>query len=244
MKLLKNIVLGILNTVFRFSMTALAVVLVYRFAMYSYHFGYMVFADASKEPEPGRDIVITAENTEDIMSLGRMLENRGLIEDARIFFVQERLSDYHGKLMPGTYTLNTSMKAGKMLEIMAADYVDEENPEDSDEEKEEESETAKSPAAMQQEASAQEEESSGYYDPETGEYIETGSSETEGTDTADQDGEVQTSGTDAPDSSAEGTDEDGTEGGAGASRDGSNEGSGSAADTSGAGKPFSAGAGL
>ena len=173
MKLLKNIVLGILNLTFRVSVTALAVVLVYRFAMYSYHFGYMVFADAAKEPEPGRDIVITVENTEDVLEVGKILQNRGIIEDAKIFFVQERLSDYHGKMMPGTYTLNTSMKAGQILEIMAESYVDEEDPEGQQEE--ESLETTPSPGSSDTAIPGQdavEEESQGYYDPETGEYIE------------------------------------------------------------------------
>ena len=164
MKIFKQIVLGILNFIFRFSVAALVVMLVYRLAMYSYHFGYMVFADASKDPAPGRDIVITAENTEDIMALGKLLQSRGLIEDAKIFLVQERLSEYHGKLVPGTYTLNTSMKAGDMLAMMAADYT-------------EETETVGEDSVKKLDDSSNTEtvnpaENGGYYDPETGEYIE------------------------------------------------------------------------
>ncbi|MCR5337976.1 MAG: hypothetical protein K6E75_05395 [Lachnospiraceae bacterium] len=162
--MVKKIIIGFLNTVFRFSVLALVVVGVYRLAMYSYHFGYMVFADASKEPPPGRDIVITAESTEDIMELGRLLETRGLIEDRKIFLVQERLSEYHGKMVPGTYTLNTSMKAADMIEIMAQNYVeDSSDSEDGGSSKDTEDLT---PAAGSSESSG------GYYDPQTGEFIE------------------------------------------------------------------------
>ncbi|MBR4760459.1 MAG: hypothetical protein IK078_09985 [Lachnospiraceae bacterium] len=163
--MIKKIIIGFLNTVFRFSVLALVVVGVYRLAMYSYHFGYMVFADASKEPPPGRDIVITAENTEDVMELGRLLETRGLIEDRKIFLVQERLSEFHGKMVPGTYTLNTSMKAAEMIEIMAQNYVE-------DDTAEEEGDTSKGSSGVSQPAAGSSESAGGYYDPQTGEFIE------------------------------------------------------------------------
>ena len=123
--MIKKIILGILNFAFRFSVLALVVVCVYRLAMYSYHFGYMVFSDTPKEPEPGRDIVVTIENTDNILELGRFLRARGVIGDEKIFLVQERLSDYHGKLVPGNYTLNTSMAPSTIFETLGAAYTSE-----------------------------------------------------------------------------------------------------------------------
>ena len=162
--MVKKIIIGFLNMVFRFSVLALVVVGVYRLAMYSYHFGYMVFADASKEPSPGRDVVITAENTENVMELGRLLETRGLIEDRKIFLVQERLSEYHGKMVPGTYTLNTSMKAADMIEIMAQNYVEDGAVSEDEDEKD--------TADISKPAAGSSESAGGYYDPQTGEFIE------------------------------------------------------------------------
>lgn len=37
------------------------------------------------------------------------------------FYVQLRMSAYHGKLKTGTYTLNTSMTAKDMMVVMAAE---------------------------------------------------------------------------------------------------------------------------
>ena len=54
------------------------------------------------------------------MDVAKTLENRGLIGDARVFFLQEMLSEYRGKIQPGVYTLNTSMTAEKMLAEMSA----------------------------------------------------------------------------------------------------------------------------
>ncbi|MCR5282743.1 MAG: hypothetical protein K6E18_05185 [Lachnospiraceae bacterium] len=123
--MLKKFVFGLFNFMFRASIAALVVVCVYRLAMYSYHFGYMVFADAAKEPTPGRDIVVTLENTEDVLDLGRILKSRGVIDDEKIFYVQERLSDYHKKLVPGTYTFNTAMPPSEIFAMMGESYVDE-----------------------------------------------------------------------------------------------------------------------
>lgn len=117
---IKQVLLAILNMIFRLSISVIVVVLVYRAAMYAYHFGYMVFADATMEVSPGRDVSITVETDDDIMDIGETLERRGLISDAKIFLVQAVLLEYKDNLLPGVYTLNTSMTSEEMLEVMAA----------------------------------------------------------------------------------------------------------------------------
>lgn len=117
---IKQVLLAILNMIFRLSISVIVVVLVYRAAMYAYHFGYMVFADATMEVSPGRDVSITVETDDDIMDIGETLERRGLISDAKIFLVQAVLLEYKDNLLPGVYTLNTSMTPEEMLEVMAA----------------------------------------------------------------------------------------------------------------------------
>ena len=47
------------------------------------------------------------------------MEEKGLIEDARLFVVQELLSAYHGEILPGIYDLSTSMTAEEMLAVMS-----------------------------------------------------------------------------------------------------------------------------
>lgn len=117
---LKQVLTALLNMIFRLTISCAVVVLIYRAAMYSYHFGYMVFADATMEVSPGRDVSITVEMDDEIMDIGETLERRGLISDAKIFWVQAFLLEYNDKLVPGVYTLNTSMTPEEMLEVMAA----------------------------------------------------------------------------------------------------------------------------
>ena len=116
----KQVTGAVFNMIFRLVLSIIIILVVYRLAMYSYHLGYMVFADVAKEAEPGRDITIAVDTEDSTMDVARTLENRGLIDDARVFFLQEMLSEYQGKIQPGVYTLNTSMTADKMLAEMSA----------------------------------------------------------------------------------------------------------------------------
>lgn len=116
---IKSVILAFLNMVIRLAIACFVLIGVYRLAMYSYHFGYMIFTDAAREISPGRDITISVEVDDKVMDIGNTLQNRGLIEDAKIFFAQERLSEHHGNIQPGIYTLNTSMKTSEMIAVMA-----------------------------------------------------------------------------------------------------------------------------
>ena len=99
---------------------------IYKLGFRAYDFGYRIFAEESMTGEPGRDIEITIPQGASAMEIGEILEVRGLIRDKRLFFVQERLSEFHGKLSPGDYTLNTSETPRDMMAIMAKDDAEEE----------------------------------------------------------------------------------------------------------------------
>ena len=51
--------------------------------------------------------------------LGVILEEKGLVRDSRLFYLQLKLSAYSGKIIPGVYTLNTSMTPKDMIVLMA-----------------------------------------------------------------------------------------------------------------------------
>ena len=73
--------------------------------------------------EEGRDVTVAVEEGDSVYQIGRTLESRGLIQDAKVFVVQEKLSNYSGKLQPGTYILNTSMTPDEIMEILAKENV-------------------------------------------------------------------------------------------------------------------------
>ena len=56
---------------------------------------------------------------EQIVEAFKILKSKGLIKDAKVFVVQESLSNYKDKLQSGTYILNTSMTTDEMLAVLA-----------------------------------------------------------------------------------------------------------------------------
>ena len=57
--------------------------------------------------------------------IGQMLEDKGLVRDSRLFFLQYRLSAYYGKIKSEVYTLNTSMTPKEMIVYMATNVPEE-----------------------------------------------------------------------------------------------------------------------
>lgn len=87
----------------------------------AYSYGYSVFNEQAVESPPGTDVEVTVPEGASARQIGKLLKENGLIKDAGVFVLQERLSAYHGRLQGGTYTLNTSETADEMLAILAGD---------------------------------------------------------------------------------------------------------------------------
>lgn len=123
---LRRIFMNIAAMLVRIFIVLVIISVIYKLMFKAYDFGYRVFAEEAMSGEPGRDIEITVPVGSSAMEIGEILENRGLIRDKNLFFVQERLSEFHGKLAPGEYTLNTSQTARDMMEVMAKEEEEEE----------------------------------------------------------------------------------------------------------------------
>lgn len=92
---------------------------------YCYNFGYRVFTEAPVSKAPGKDVVVQVTSDMSEIDIGRMLEKEGLIDSGNLFFAQLKLSAYSGKLLPGIYTLNTSMTGKEMIAVMASEKEEE-----------------------------------------------------------------------------------------------------------------------
>ena len=104
----------------------LVVLIIVFLGRYSYRFGYAVFNEKAMEEAPGQDVSVTIPEMPSARDVGEALKEAGLIEDVRVFIVQERLSAYHDKVKTGTYRLNTSMTPTEMLAVMGAEEEEEE----------------------------------------------------------------------------------------------------------------------
>ena len=115
----KYLIVAMIETIIKIAILAAVVVFVFRGATQAYDFGYRVFADQPVSVSGGRTITIGVSENASVKEVAQMLEERGLIEDSKLFIVQELLSAYHNKILPGIYDLSTDMTAEQMLEVMS-----------------------------------------------------------------------------------------------------------------------------
>lgn len=109
---------------FRFAVYLIVAAVVIYIGKTAYDFGYNIFYQQPMDSEEeGRDVTVAVEEGDSVYQIGRTLESRGLIQDAKVFVVQEKLSNYSRKLQPGTYILNTSMTPDEIMEILAKENV-------------------------------------------------------------------------------------------------------------------------
>ena len=112
------------ETIIKVVILAAIIIFVVRSAGQAYDFGYRVFADEPVSVSGGRTITVGISENMTVKDIAIMLEEKGLIEDADLFVVQELLSAYHGELRPGIYDLSTDMTSTKMMEIMSTPAKD------------------------------------------------------------------------------------------------------------------------
>ena len=86
----------------------------------AYSIGFQTMAYTPVSEAPGQIVVVTVTADMNAKDIGEMLERNGLInESVTAFVLQEYISEYHGKEVPGTYTLNTSMTVDEMLAVIS-----------------------------------------------------------------------------------------------------------------------------
>lgn len=121
----KQMILAVLGMICRVAVAVLVIVIVYKGAVTAYDYGYRVFQEPPVAEKPGMDISVEITVGKSALQIGKILEDKGLIRDAKLFYVQNLLSHYKDKLRAGTYTLNTSMTMEEMMEIMSAQEPEE-----------------------------------------------------------------------------------------------------------------------
>ncbi len=122
---IKEIIGSTLELIIKAAVLVFAVTYIMRVSTTAYDYGYRIFTEKPVSLGEGRIISVSVEDPVSVMEIGTMLEERGLIRDAKLFVMQELLSENHGKIQPGIYDLSTAMTAEEMLDVMAADAPEE-----------------------------------------------------------------------------------------------------------------------
>ena len=113
--------------VFRIALYICVAILVFWLGKSSYQFGYDVFNQQAVSPGEGQEVTVVIQEGASLYKICRTLEKKGLIKDSLVFYVQERLSTYHGKLRSGTYLLSTAYTPNRIMSVLAGEDEEGEN---------------------------------------------------------------------------------------------------------------------
>ena len=102
------------------SITVLFCVLVvcglYQIGLKCYDFGYRVYTEPAVSQGEGTEKIVQITEDMTTKGLAELLEEKGLVRDARLFYFQAKLSGFD--LQPGVYKVSTSMTARELMAAM------------------------------------------------------------------------------------------------------------------------------
>ena len=106
---------------FKIALYVCVVVLLFCVGKASFQFGHDVFNQQAMSPGEGQEVTVVIKEDTSLYKIARTLQKKGLVKSAPVFYVQERLSVYHGKLQAGTYLLSTAYTPNRIMGILAGD---------------------------------------------------------------------------------------------------------------------------
>ena len=120
-----KIVMRLVSISFSALVFILTVYGLYQLGLHAYDYGYRIFTEPAVTNGEGSDKLVQGKKSMSDTDIGQILEEKGLIRDKWLFVFQLKLSQYSGKLVPGYYTLNTSMTAQEMMQVMSGEEAEE-----------------------------------------------------------------------------------------------------------------------
>ena len=116
----QNIAGGAVGTIFNVVLIIVAVMLIYYFAVSAYKYGVRIYGEPAIS-EPGTEINVTITDGMDFKGIAKQLCEKGLVREERLFYIQERLSNYsEDGFVAGDYVLSTAMTPDEMMDVMGA----------------------------------------------------------------------------------------------------------------------------
>ena len=115
-----GIVIDTLGSLIIYALIAGAILFMIGQAKHYYDVGYGVFSQQGKDARgTGKVVMFTVEEGMTASKIGEKLEEEGIVESARLFVIQEKVSDYSGKYVPGTYALSSEMTTEEIMRVIS-----------------------------------------------------------------------------------------------------------------------------
>lgn len=109
----------------RILLAVVVIMIVYIGALTAYDLGYRIFAEKPVSTAPGKEVVFVVDEGMSTSAVAEALEAQGIIRDAFIFKIQNKLSHYSSGFKAGAYTLNTSMDNDEIMAILSGEVSQE-----------------------------------------------------------------------------------------------------------------------
>ena len=116
-----GIIFDTLSSLLIYALIAGAILFMAGQAKHYYDVGYGVFSQQGKDARgTGKVVAFTVEEGVKAPKLAEQLEEQGIIESARLFLIQERVSDYAGMYVAGTDALSSEMTTEEIMRVICA----------------------------------------------------------------------------------------------------------------------------
>ena len=115
-----GVVIDTLGSIIIYAVIAAAILFMAGQAKHYYDVGYGVFSQQGKDARgTGKVVAFTVEEGIKAPRLAEQLEEQGIVESARLFLIQERVSDYAGMYVAGTYALSSEMTTEEIMRVIS-----------------------------------------------------------------------------------------------------------------------------
>ena len=118
-----------LRIVLQVLINAVIVLLLIQVFTFAYNFSYKVFTDSCMNPTSKEEIHFEIKPDSSTIEIVDGLVAEGLVQDRYVMLAKVYLSSYHGKMMPGTYTLSPSMTQDEIMKTITGTNDEEEKSE-------------------------------------------------------------------------------------------------------------------
>ncbi|MBQ8986972.1 MAG: endolytic transglycosylase MltG [Lachnospiraceae bacterium] len=119
-----GVIVDTLGSLIIYVLIAAAILFMAGQAKHYYEVGYGVFSQQGKDAKgTGKVVQFTVEEGTTATGLAEKLEEAGLVESARLFLIQERVSDYAGQYVAGTYALSSEMTTEDIMKVISGTEV-------------------------------------------------------------------------------------------------------------------------
>ena len=125
----RSVVLGMLDLTVKLLLIVFAISLISRYASVAYRYGYNIYNQIPASQYDTRTVTVSVTDSMSVKDIAELLENRGIINDKYLFWLQERFSEYHGMIAAGTYELSPSQTADEIIAQMSASTIEAEEAE-------------------------------------------------------------------------------------------------------------------